>query len=93
MPDFPIGFKKASNDGALAKRSMEDRSRSEAVQRLRNSKAALGDGRAPMDVVMIFDKTGMTHDIRTGTPPKMKREYLEELERRRQEIGIEGLFK
>lgn len=92
MPDFPIGFKTASNMGAIRKGAV-DRSRSEAAQRLRNDKAAAPPERAPMDVVMIFDKSGMTDDIVVGKPPVLKREYLEELEKRRQEIGIERLFR
>jgi hypothetical protein len=92
MPDFPIGFKKASNINAT-KGLSADRSRMEAVQQLKNAKAAAHEGRAPMDIVMIQDNTGRTDDIKTGMPPKMKREYLEELERRRQEIGIEELFR
>lgn len=92
MPDFPIGFKAATNR-IMSKIKAEDRVREEAIQQLRNAKAAAPSNRAPMDVVMIFDKSGMTDDIVVGKPPVLKREYLEELEKRRQEIGIERLFR
>lgn len=92
MPDFPIGFKAATNR-IMSKIKAEDRVREEAIKKLRNSKASAPSNRAPMNVVMIFDKSGMTDDIVVGKPPVLKREYLEELEKRRQEIGIERLFR
>lgn len=92
MADFPIGFKAATNR-IMSKIKAEDRVREEAVKKLRNSKASAPNERAPMDVVMIVDNTGRTDDIVVGKPPVLKREYLEELEKRRQEIGIEKLFR
>lgn len=92
MPDFPIGFKAASNR-TMSKIKAEDRVREEAIQKLRQAKASAPPERAPMDVVMIVDNTGRTDDIVVGKPPVLKRDYLEEIEKRRQEIGIERLFK
>jgi hypothetical protein len=49
--------------------------------------------RLPQDKVMIVDRTGMDHDIKTGRPPVMKREVREAWERAREEIGIDKLFR
>jgi hypothetical protein len=49
--------------------------------------------RQPMNKVMITDRTGMTHDIKTGRPPTMKAEAREAWLRAREELSIEKLFR
>jgi hypothetical protein len=46
-----------------------------------------------MNKVMITDKTGMTHDIKTGRPPTMKAEAREAWLRAREDLSIEKLFR
>jgi hypothetical protein len=70
--------------------SAPDEARQATLDRMRREASK---PRLPQDKVMIVDRTGMDHDIKTGRPPVMKREVREAWERAREEIGIDKLFR
>ena len=70
--------------------SAPDEARQQALDRMRREASK---PRLPQDKVMIVDRTGMDHDIKTGRPPVMKREVREAWERAREDIGIDKLFR
>lgn len=75
-----------SSHGPTAK----DRARVEAIEMCRRQAS---EPRGHKDNVMIVDRTGMTHDIKTGRPPTMKKEARDAWERAREEASIDKLFR
>lgn len=68
----------------------EDKAR---VERIKTIRREASEPRQPMDKVMIVDRSGMTHDIKTGRPPTMKAEAREAWLRAREGLSIEKLFR
>lgn len=76
--------------GSAGGPSSPDRARQAAIDRMRRETSK---PRTPVDMVMIVDRSGMDHDIKTGRPPVMKREVREAWEQARDEISIDKLFR
>ena len=70
--------------------NQRDAVRSEKIDRMRRE---MSKPRIPVDKVMIVDRSGMDHNIKTGRPPTMKKEAREAWERAREEASIEKLFR
>lgn len=68
----------------------EDRARAEAIEGRRRQ---LSEPRGSLDKVMIVERSGRGHDIKTGRPPAMKSEAKEAWERAREEASIDKLFR
>lgn len=66
-----------------------DEVRQQTIDRIRRE---MSKPRIPVDKVMIVDRSGMDHNIKTGRPPTMKREAREAWERAREEASIDKLF-
>ena len=75
--------------GSIPGKNAPDEARQEALDRMRREASK---PRLPQDKVMIVDRRGMDHNIKTGRPPAMKREVREAWARAREEIGIDKLF-
>ena len=75
---------------SLYGQAAKDRARDELFEIRRHSATM---ARGPIQRVMIVDRSGMDHEIKTGRPPVIKQEVREAWERAREEAKIEAMFK
>lgn len=76
--------------GSTGGANSPDRARQQELDMMRRDASG---PRPQLDIVMIVTKLGQTDDIRTGTPPKFKKEDRDRWKARREQMEIESLFR